>query len=719
MVSATIAGVTKSVTISIVDVQIADVGIVGKGQNTDIPITITPSPIPGGLSLTLRLQTTTGTGEARFASNNSLITTINQTTTVSVHGLTESSDVNNISLTATLNLTQVAQRTLTVVAVTIEDFQAVQKGQTRDVAITIAPSPLPAGALTAELKTTTGTGSATFNNAATSLAIAQTGPVTVKGVTESSVVNNIRLSVRPSKQTAALAQQDFTVLSKLNFFLRFEVWNENTKVFDPLPAGVNVDLVDKDPISNDLLATSPTDAKGRALFSIPDFSKSGEDNPDLFFDVHTNKIFASGHTLPDHWSTDGWKATDGTPGLQKNFSGTGMGTEANPVVFRVGLDFHVRLTYLDDRAGSDAIAAIGTNVLVRASGSIKRIIGVDDHAEAHGVVFDVEGGDSIDLRVDFSIADTTVKLQRSDVNIGAWDTPSPDSQSTSIGTQAAPLVLRADGTDHRNRALFILKNLRELATFLFHMTGGAWPGFGLLSIKFSSLVQVTNIPFSWPVGTVQMPDGSDPNLPAPHLYQWDRGTHIHEISHQIMWKMLNFSSADIAFQALFGNIVLTHFEEMLSNSEQALVEGWAEFFEAVFAHTQTPPAPPFNVQNLRHKDGSPAGPLGPPPKNQGEKVEGALANGLWGIFQNQVVTSAVIADSKVLESLNGDVTATNPWLLNQDVRNRFLAMIWNPFSVLNTATATSTDMIAAILGKNPGTAAALQAELQPFNMALP
>jgi len=65
------------------------------------------------------------------------------------------------------------------------------------------------------------------------------------------------------------------------------------------------------------------------------------------------------------------------------------------------------------------------------------------------------------------------------------------------------------------------------------------------------------------------------------------------------------------------------------------------------------------------------------------------------------------------------VTATNPWLLNADVRNRFLAMIWKPFNILTSATATSTDMIAAIVGSNPGTAAALQAELQAFNMDLP
>jgi hypothetical protein len=164
-------------------------------------------------------------------------------------------------------------------------------------------------------------------------------------------------------------------------------------------------------------------------------------------------------------------------------------------------------------------------------------------------------------------------------------------------------------------------------------------------------------------------------------------------------------------------MLLNHFENMLSNTKQALIEGWAEFFEAVFARTKTPP---YTVGSLVDSGGTPKGPLGPPPKNQGEKVEGAFANGLWGIFQNQVVTTAVIADSRVLESVNGDVTVANPWLLNNAVRDRFLAMIWNPFvSLASASSQDTTAMIAAIRAGNPTTLAALLVELQAFNMALP
>jgi len=47
-VSAQIAGVTKTVTINVVSVEIEDAGFVGKGQNTNIAVTITPSPLPAG-----------------------------------------------------------------------------------------------------------------------------------------------------------------------------------------------------------------------------------------------------------------------------------------------------------------------------------------------------------------------------------------------------------------------------------------------------------------------------------------------------------------------------------------------------------------------------------------------------------------------------------------------------------------------------------------------
>jgi hypothetical protein len=724
-VSATVAGVTRSVTISVISVQIDSVPIIGRGQNADFPVTIQPSPLPAGIVLTLRLVTTSGTGEARFAANNAVITTVSQTGNVSVHGVTESSVAGNMRLTATLTgqTGPAASQDFTVVAVTIGDIVGIRVNETRNIPLTILPSPLaPTTSLTVELHTTSGTGSATLVGTGASTTITQTGVVSVRGIAPSSVVDNIRLSVRATGQTAVLAQEDFTVLNRLSFFLRFEVWNETSHAFEPLPAGINVDIIDKNPILSDTrISTQPTDSQGRVLFSLPDFSPSSEQTPDLFFLVHTNRRFSSGHILPDQWSTVGWIATDGTPGLQRNFAGTGMGTESTPIVFRIGLDFHIRLIYLDESKSParDTIAPKGTSVALFGSDNNKRReVLVDEQGEAHAVVFNVEGGDSIFFRVNFIIEDAAINMHRAGVDIDPWDTSFGNNQSTSIGTQAAPFVLRAT-SNNRNRALFILKNLRELSTFLFHMTGGLWTGFDSLTINFSSILTSVNgqVPFSWPVGTVQMPDGTVSAPPPPHSYQWDRGTHIHEISHQIMWKELGFSTADIAFAGIFGNLVLTHREDMLANPEHALIEGWAEFMEAVFARQNIPP---YSVTTVVNSTGRNPQPLGPPPNNRGESVEGAFANGLWRIFVNHVVTAAVSPDAMVQESANGDVTVNNPWLLDPGVRARFLAIIWNPFLDTRAASSKSTTaMIAAIQARNNPIWPALQAELQAFNMALP
>ncbi len=192
-----------------------------------------------------------------------------------------------------------------------------------------------------------------------------------------------------------------------------------------------------------------------------------------------------------------------------------------------------------------------------------------------------------------------------------------------------------------------------------------------------------------------------------------RDTLIHEITHQTMWQLLGFSSADIAFQGLFGDLSLNHAVDLLATPLQALIEGWAEFVEAVFAGTSEPP---FNVTTVFDKHGTNPQPLGPPPANRGESVEGAFADGLWTIFRDHVVTPAVSANAHVVENALGDVTVTNPWILDPAVQARFQAIIWNPF-IATRSGKTSSAMIAAIRAGNPTLWPALQADLQRFNMA--
>jgi hypothetical protein len=186
------------------------------------------------------------------------------------------------------------------------------------------------------------------------------------------------------------------------------------------------------------------------------------------------------------------------------------------------------------------------------------------------------------------------------------------------------------------------------------------------------------------------------------------------MSHQIMWKEVNFSTLGIAYEFFFGDLAGYHHTDLLDNPEHALIEGWAEFIEAVFEGSTTPP---YSVTTVFDSNGS-TFPLGPPPNNRGESVEGAFANGLWAIFQNHVVASG---SAHVPESSNGDIMTTTAaaYLRNTAVRNRFLSMVWRPLKDLRPmSNPTSTAMIEKIKSRNSAVWHRLQPELQAFNMAM-
>ena len=119
------------------------------------------------------------------------------------------------------------------------------------------------------------------------------------------------------------------------------------KQFIALPAGVSVDLRDADFLTSDKKATAMTDAFGQVEFVFQD-AAAIEDihGTDLFLLVHTNGMAHAGHAaLPQEWSTKGWHAVDGTPGYQTDFGGTSWGTADAPLLFRIGVDFHLSIQY--------------------------------------------------------------------------------------------------------------------------------------------------------------------------------------------------------------------------------------------------------------------------------------------------------------------------------------------------------------------------------------
>jgi len=81
-------------------VTIASVSAIRQGQVERIQVTVNPSPLPPAASITLELSTTSGTGEAQFVTTSSRTMEITQSEVVRVRGVTKSSTVDNIRMTA-------------------------------------------------------------------------------------------------------------------------------------------------------------------------------------------------------------------------------------------------------------------------------------------------------------------------------------------------------------------------------------------------------------------------------------------------------------------------------------------------------------------------------------------------------------------------------------------------------------------------------------------
>lgn len=643
--------------------------------------------------------------------------------------------------------------------VAIAPVETIRVGGIERVQVTVTPSPLPLGAtVTLELSTATGTGGAEFvATGANTLELNSSQQVRIRGVTVSSEIDNIHITARFTGQATILAQEDVTVVGAVSIFLRFEVWNLSTRSFEPLPANIDVDIVDEDltALSNDILATEQTDANGRVFFNLSALTDPDEAEPDIFFLVHTNGLSHAGHTLPSEWSTSGWLATDGiTPGLHNNFIGTQLGTPTTPLVFRVGLDFHAKLEYHVDgggRTGSDdpAPPQVLTKLMQEETGPDTEllVLRTNNDGELHGVSFEAEPSNTFYLHVDFEMQDSSINLERTRITTSTfftltWDSVDTDSdrkvfashRATSIGTHTSPELFSVT-INNRNVALYQLKVLRELGAFLFEITDTAWTGVELRVFPHAPAQA-----FSWPPGQLNLPSSS----------QWNRETIIHETAHQVMWKEASVDASDIAglfiggiagFDLLHG----CHTSAFLANERHALIEGWAEFIAAIFEGSGTPPYrftdlvncttdivldptdPDFPIRPCSCLPFSPNKPLGPgggAPNNQGQQVEGAFANGLWGVFKNHVVssvdTSAPIA--QVPERAKEQVTVDAPWVSNSSVQQRFLSMIWQPLGSLSstgTAAKTTGRMLDAIRSANQATVwHQLLPELQAFNMAL-
>jgi len=538
----------------------------------------------------------------------------------------------------------------------------------------------------------------------------------------------------------ALAQ----VTEPADIYVRFDVYNASTQLFEPLPAGTGVDLMDYDTVgSDDLRQTQSTDATGAVHFSFADSAQAFSSDNDLYFLAHTNGLSVAGTTIPADWSTRGWLATDGSPGYYPDFAGSRIGDPANPITFRVGVDVHARFGYDNPDYNPPTVpdldlpAPNGVKVYLRQDGTTGDVLALttDARGEVHGVTFVLTGGETLYWFTNFEIEpDASIGLKKATIEFtldGGWTTLTqdegapfyPQNNRTSLGEVANPDQVHTKLKD-RIASFYVLKTLRELSVFFSQLTGGDWAGID--DLTYDRLAP--ELPFSWPTGSIHLNND----------FYLDRATIWHETSHQVMWIELanSSSSLGIAYQELnpLGALTLTHDVDMKATGMQALVEGWAEFVEQV---SKPKPAQAFDCNHLKQAPTVPGQQLpfiDPPlyllslpadpapeatiaPRGTGEEVEGAFANGLLDVVRNIVDGSGSVA---VPVTTDGDVTATAPWVNDAAKQTRFRTMIWAPLKALNGATSdlTAHAFIAAIKTNNATDWHTILPQLQQWSMAM-
>jgi len=464
------------------------------------------------------------------------------------------------------------------------------------------------------------------------------------------------------------------VLEKLTLeaFVRFEAWNVQTLRFEPV-ANMKVDAVDDGTFSNATLDSRTTDATGLAHIQVTSKKRKPGAEIDLFFLAHPDSRVIGGNTFPKQWSTKGWLATDGSLGFRDDFKDAAIGSTAAPVVFRIGLDLHLRITYDvppqparfpgdTPSPGGTFNAVEGVNVEMRGIGTF----GLNPRGEIHGILFNVGAGDDLVFDIGETIENKAINLKKATFNFDSepgFRVTLAKNRNTSIGTQTAPRVI--NGIGPRAAAMYVFKVLSEWSQFLTHVSGGDWDGVADLDF-FPHTLGGTS--YSFPVGTV--------NLEKVDFF--DRGVIAHELSHQIMWKLCDVGTAGIIGKFLTGKLHLKHSENLLTDDEShPLIEGWAEFMESIFNKGHQ-----YNVALLT-KDVDKVGtiPL-KPPLSRGEHCEGAFANALFDVYVNRM------GGKQLPESNDGN--ALQPFVDAPAVRAAWKSMIWDVLKDLKSTSPFAT-----------------------------
>jgi cardiolipin synthase len=146
-------------------------------------------------------------------------------------------------------------------------------------------------------------------------------------------------------------------------YLAFVYWNPNQKRYVGVPEGIEVRVIDYDPLSaHDVIGSGRIGKEGRVNISA--VTKDRE-RPDVFFELlthgnyielETNRLVSKDdrraerhyQILPPKWSSRNKYAKDYSVGFLKNFEGSAIGSPSLPLTFHLSLDCFIRFVYWNE-----------------------------------------------------------------------------------------------------------------------------------------------------------------------------------------------------------------------------------------------------------------------------------------------------------------------------------------------------------------------------------
>ncbi|MGH1438056.1 MAG: IPT/TIG domain-containing protein [Lewinella sp.] len=528
-------------------------------------------------------------------------------------------------------------------------------------------------------------------------------------------------------------------------YIKFEVWNPGSPTgalpeYAPVDPGLTVKLMDYDTFlnSDDELAIATTNDNGVAFFQI-DIPEDGWLNgspPDLYFKILAPiaSMASDLPPLPAEWSTKAnsgtnyWLSTSGEKGYYENFSGTQLGSPANPLVFRIGVDFHIKFELLNPYQGGPLGRwenfPSGINVDIYATdlwpdyeygGDTNPDLGELIYSERtsddviHGILFTINPNDNFLICAHYNIADPSINLLETrvhlkspnDSEISRWYTSFPDTkirnsgvryddfknlQKNSIGSSSSPIVFQAADSNNTQRfaGFYILKIAKEISTFLHYFTVGSYPGVELTYKLWHLNPDAT--PTAWPIGNIWLTENPS---------SWKRRTIVHETFHQVMWNEANFDSGVIANQFIY-DIILSgayHRVDLFSTPWRALTEGWCIGFDSIFESRSSLLEGLYRLKRDFTEPHSATNTVWLNPSSSSELAvglgsEGATANYIFNVFWKRVVNSSlggILGVNVIVESNDGNILNSNSWMTASNqlaLSDKFMRYFWEPLRAM-------------------------------------